>query len=67
VPKGFFISLALGTLDDVERIFGVLAENGKIQLPLQKTFWSSAFGVLVDQFGVPWEIQCEQAPHGNQK
>jgi len=27
-----------------------------VQLALQKTFWSPAFGVLVDQFGIPWEV-----------
>jgi PhnB protein len=29
-------------------------------MPLQETFWSSSFGVLVDRFGVPWTINCEQ-------
>jgi PhnB protein len=30
-------------------------------MPLQKTFWAVRFGVLVDQFGVSWEINCAQA------
>jgi uncharacterized glyoxalase superfamily protein PhnB len=28
----------------------------------QSTFWAARFGVLIDQFGVPWEINCEQVP-----
>ncbi len=47
---------------DAERIFHALAENGTVQMPLQKTFWSIRFGALVDQFGIPWAINCEQAP-----
>jgi uncharacterized glyoxalase superfamily protein PhnB len=43
-------------------VFHALAENGTVQMPLQKTFWSVRFGVLVDQFGIPWAINCEQAP-----
>jgi PhnB protein len=26
-----------------------------VRMPLQKTFWSPAFGVVVDRFGTPWE------------
>jgi uncharacterized glyoxalase superfamily protein PhnB len=29
----------------------------------QKTLWSVRFGVLVDQFGIPGAINCEQAPN----
>jgi PhnB protein len=27
---------------------------------LQETFWARRYGALVDQFGVPWEINCEK-------
>jgi len=30
-------------------------------MPIQKTFWSPRFGMLVDRFGIPWMINCEQA------
>ncbi len=62
-PRGF--SLLLGPDDpaDAERIFHALAENGTVQMPIQKTFWSVAFGVVVDPFGIPWAINCEQAGH----
>ena len=36
-------------------------KNGKIVLPLQETFWAGRFGMLVDQFGIPWSINCERA------
>jgi len=42
-----------------ERVFQALAENGRIEMPLQKTFWANRFGVLVDRFGIPWSINCE--------
>ena len=25
-------------------------------MPLQKTFWAEAFGMLVDHFGTPWMV-----------
>jgi PhnB protein len=58
--KGFNILLAIDNPLDAERIFQSLAENGTVQLPLQETFWSERFGILVDRFGVPWEINCGQ-------
>ena len=33
-------------------MFEALAEGGKVTMPLQKTFWSEAFGMLVDRFGI---------------
>jgi len=61
-PKGFTVLLGIDDPVDAERIFHALAENGTVQMPLQKTFWSVRFGALVDQFGILWAINCEQAP-----
>jgi PhnB protein len=60
-PKGFYILLHIGDPIETERMFQALSENGTVQMPLQKTFWSVCFGVLVDQFGIPWELHCTQA------
>lgn len=61
-PRGFFVLLGIDAPADAERMFQSLAENGEVQMAIQKTFWSPCFGVLVDQFGIPWEINCERAP-----
>lgn len=58
-PQGFSVSLQVKKPEDAERIFAALSENGKVSMPLQQTFWSPRFGMLVDQFGVPWMINCE--------
>ena len=29
-------------------------------MPFEKTFWAAGFGMLVDRFGVPWMVNCEQ-------
>jgi PhnB protein len=60
-PKGFSVALAIENAPDAEHIFNALAENGKVQMPLQKTFWAARFGMLVDQFGIPWMVNCEKA------
>jgi PhnB protein len=57
-PRGFYVLVTVGDASEAERIFGALSENGEVQMPLQKTFWSPAFGVVVDRFATPWEISC---------
>jgi len=60
-PKGFYVSLQIEDPKEAERVFHTLAENGKVQMPIQETFWAFRFGMLADQFGIPWMINCEKA------
>jgi PhnB protein len=60
-PQGLFVSLSVAKPEDAERIFEDLAEKGTVQMPIQKTFWSVRFGMLVDRFGIPWMANCDQA------
>lgn len=60
-PKGFSVVLEMDDPVAAERIFQALAENARIQMPLQEAFWAGRFGALVDQFGIPWTINCEKA------
>ena len=43
-----------------EQIFTALADGGKVTMPYAATFWSKGFGMCVDQFGIPWMVNCEQ-------
>jgi PhnB protein len=60
-PKGFSLSLGIKSTADAERIFHELARDGKVVVPLEKTFWASRFGMVVDRFGIPWLINCEES------
>ena len=57
-PKGFYVLLNVGGAAEADRIFNALAEMGAVQMPVQETFWALRFGMLVDQFGTPWMINC---------
>ena len=54
--RGFSLSLSLTDPAQAERLFAALAEGGRIQMPLAKTFWSPLFGMVADRFGVSWMI-----------
>lgn len=40
-------------------IFRALSDGGTVKVPFAKTFWSPGFGVLVDRFGIPWEVNTD--------
>ena len=60
-PKGFSLSIQIKSTADAERIFHDLASEGRVVMPLEKTFWADRFGMVVDRFGIPWQINCEGA------
>lgn len=61
-PQGIYIGLTLRSTQEAQRVFAALAEGGRITLAFQTTFWSTGFGMLVDAFGIPWEVSSNQPP-----
>jgi PhnB protein len=61
-PAGFSILLGPAEPAEAERIFQALADGGVVKMPMQQTFWSVRYGAFTDRFGIPWEINCAQAP-----
>lgn len=53
------ISLSPDSKAEAERIFTALSVGGKIEMPLQDTFWGAYFASFGDQFGVQWMINYE--------
>jgi len=58
-PAGFSVSVTVKDAAEAERIFKGLSEGGEIKMPLQKTFWSPAFGMFLDRYEVPWMVNTE--------
>lgn len=57
--KGFSLTLNLKQVEEARRLFDLLADGGQVQMALDKTFFSPAFGMVTDRFGVPWMIHVE--------
>jgi PhnB protein len=54
--EGFALSLTVKTKGDADKAFGALANGGKVEMPLAKTFFSERFGMVEDKFGVFWMV-----------
>jgi PhnB protein len=59
-PQGFCVSIQVDDPADAERIFRELGEGGAVQMPIGETFWALRFGMVIDQFGTPWMVNCEK-------
>ena len=61
-PKfdGFALSVNAPSEAEADRMFALLAEGGKVQMPLGKTFFAKRFGMVADRFGVGWMIIVPQ-------
>jgi len=57
--QGFSLSITVPDEAKAKHCFNALAEGGKVQMPLTKTFYSPSFGMLADRFGVAWMVMAE--------
>ena len=57
--KGFSLSIDAPDAAGAKRFFDALSKGGSVQLPLQQTFFSPAFGMLTDRFGVGWMVMVQ--------
>jgi len=58
--QGITVAIGVDSAAEAERVFHALAEKGTVTMPIAETFWAVRFGVLTDQFGIPWMINCEK-------
>jgi len=61
-PKtGIMVSFNSPDAGEIKRVFDALAEGGEVTQPLAETFFSPAFGMCTDRFGIPWMFSADQA------
>jgi PhnB protein len=57
--QGFSLSVTVADRAEAERVFNALGDGGQVRMPLGETFFSPAFGMVADKFGVPWMVYVE--------
>ena len=62
--KGFSMTLVCADDGEARRRFDALADGGRVNMPLAESFFATAFGMLVDRFGVDWMVMVPKAPAG---
>ena len=50
------LSLIVPSEAEADRIFNAFAADGKVTMPIGKTFFAKRFGGVTDKFGVQWQV-----------
>jgi PhnB protein len=58
--RSVYLSLSVASIEEAERIHGLLAEGGEIFMPMQETFYAHRFSMLRDRFGTSWMVINEK-------
>jgi len=58
--QGVSLALSAPNVAEANRLFAALGEGGQVQMPLTKTFFSPAFGMVADRFGVSWMVLAKE-------
>jgi PhnB protein len=56
--NNFSVALDCESLDETARLFSALSSGGDIRMPLTDAPWGARFGMLTDQFGIQWLLNC---------
>lgn len=54
--RSVYLSLTVDSIEEAERIHGLLADGGQIFMPMEETFFAYRFSMLRDRFGTSWMV-----------
>jgi len=58
--RSSYLYFAVDSTEEAERVYGILAKDGEVGMPIAETFFATRFGQLRDQFGTLWTIIHER-------
>jgi PhnB protein len=56
----FSVSVNAESREDADKIFNGLSAGGKVEMPMDDTFWGSYFGMFKDKFGINWMVSFDK-------
>lgn len=62
IGDNFSISYTAPTQEEASRVYAALSAGGKVNMPMQQTFWSPWFGMLTDRYGIMWMVAAADQP-----
>jgi PhnB protein len=58
--NNFYITISTESKEEADRIFKGLSDGGKVEMPMNDTFWGAYFGMLKDKYDVQWMISYDK-------
>jgi PhnB protein len=61
IGNNFYMSVNTESEAETDKLFNGLAEGGKIEMPVNQTFWGAYCGMCRDKFGIQWMISYDKS------
>ena len=52
VGNNFYITINPDSKEEANKLFNNLSNGGKVEMPMQNTFWGAYYGAFKDKFGI---------------
>ena len=59
INNNVFLHVEFDSEDELRKVFGALSQEGTVNMPVDKTFWGSIYGDLIDKFGIGWGLHFQ--------
>lgn len=56
----FMVSINTESKEEADKIFNGLSAGGKVEMPMNDTFWGAYFGMFQDKFGINWMVNFDK-------
>lgn len=56
--NNFSVAIDCESVEEGDRMFATLSRGGAVRMPLTDAPWGARFGMLTDQFGIQWMLNC---------
>ena len=57
--RSAYVTLTADDVQEAERLYKLLADQGQVFMKMEKTFFASRFAMLRDRFGTSWMLLAE--------
>lgn len=56
IGNNIMMDITILDKSELEMVFNALSNGGKVMMPLAPTAWSSLYGMVMDRYGICWNI-----------
>ena len=63
--RSAYLTLRVDSVEEAEKLYGLLSEGGEIFMKMEQTFFASRFAMLRDRFGTSWMLLHESQAMNN--
>lgn len=60
VNNTVFLHVVFDSEEELRKTFDALSAGGRVNMPVENTFWGSVYGDLVDKFGTGWGLEFQE-------